>query len=111
MAPSESWREQVVRQLGEIGNIHAAVAAVPLPELLGLEVFAVRRGDHRAADKILDVSAGSHPFALPARGWRRARIGIFAVDAGDTPPQSCELFLDILHSPFLCPLYRKQSVS
>ena len=36
--------QQVLGQVGEIGDVDAAVAAMALPELLGLEVLAERRG-------------------------------------------------------------------
>ena len=39
MAPAESDSQQVLGQFGQIGDIDAAVAAVALPQLLGLEVL------------------------------------------------------------------------
>ena len=60
--------QQVGRQLGQIGDIHAAVPAMALPKLLGLEVLAVRRAHHFAADQLFDEAAdGAAGRAAAAR--------------------------------------------
>ena len=46
--------QQILRQFGQVRDIHAAVAAVALPQLLGFEVLAVRRPHHLAAHQLLD---------------------------------------------------------
>jgi len=71
-------------------------------EFIRIEMLAVRGGDHRATHEVLNVSGGAWAWALTDRRRRKAGRGVFAVDSGDTPSQGSELFLDILHSPFLC---------
>ena len=49
--------EQILGQLGEVGDVDAAVAAMILPELLGFEVLAERSVHHLAAEQLLDELA------------------------------------------------------
>jgi hypothetical protein len=74
------------------------VAAVALPELFGFEVLAVRCAHHFAADQVLDGAAGGRQGARRGSG----RAGVLAVNARQPLAQGGELFLDVLHSPFLC---------
>ena len=102
--------QQVFRQSGEVRDVDAAVAAVTLPEPLGFEVLPVRRADHFAAHELFDVErqvprrqAGLGSGLAAAGASSALARGPFPVYAGDLPPQLRELFLDILHSLFLCP--------
>ena len=94
--------EQIFRKLGQVGDIDAAVAAVALPELLGFEVLAERRGDHLAGEQLLDElrRRGAAEDAAAERGVR-----VLAVDARDALAQRGELFLDILHLRFFFAQY------
>ncbi len=91
--------EQVGGQLGKVRNVHAAVAAMALPELFGFEVLAMRRAHHFARDQLLD--GGAFRRRCARRGRWRGRI--LAVDARQPLAQDGELLLDVLHaSLFLC---------
>jgi hypothetical protein len=92
--------EKIFRQFHQVGDVHAPVAAVPLPQLFRLKMLPVGSRDHRAANEVLNEPGRSRALRFRRRRW--AGVGIFAVDARDAPPQSSELFLDILHSLFLC---------
>ncbi len=101
--------QQILRQAGEVGDSHAAVAAMALPDSLGLEVLAMRGRHHFAAHQFLDVASrfarlGAQTEWYVLANRRRRRSGVFAVDGGHPAAQSCELFLNILHSLFLCPV-------
>ncbi len=99
--PGRKLRQKIGGQLGQIGDIHAAVAPVALPELLGFEVLAERRLHHLAANQLFDEPANRR---RTGRGRRRSlALRIFAVDPRDAPAQERELLLDVLHaSLFLC---------
>ena len=101
--------QQVGRQFVQIRDIHAAVAPVPLEQLLGFEVFAARGVDHFAADELLnEVARRTQVRDARGLGGLAEPVGLarpLPVDTRDAPPQYGELFLDILHcSPFICQL-------
>src|SRR5579872_4828327 len=75
---------------------------MPLPQLLGFEVLAVRRAHHLPAHELFDEVP--RRLLVAPRSWRRRRrlAGVLPVDARNAAAQRGELFLDILHSPFLC---------
>src|SRR5262249_4260188 len=85
-------------KIGQIGNADAAMAPVPLPELLRFKVFPIPGVDHFTAHQLLNkVSRWSGNGTLRS-GAAGLWIGIFPVDPGDAPSQRGELFLDILHT-------------
>ncbi len=91
--------EQVFGERGEIGDIHAAVAAMALPNALGFEVLAEGRPDDLAGHELLDQVAAGVGFAR--RGGRALRRT--PLDPGNAAAQGGELLLDVLHaSLFLC---------
>src|SRR5205085_10221724 len=94
--------EQVFGQLDEIRDVHAAVAAVALVELFGLEVLARGVGDDVAAHHLLyEVARGALRTHRGRRRGRGSSTCVLAIDAGDLAPQLRELLLNV-HAPFLC---------
>src|ERR1019366_9603156 len=67
--------QQIFREFGKIGDVHAAVTAVRLPKLLGFEVLSERGGDDFPGEQLLDE------FRVGPQRWplRRGRVRILAV--------------------------------
>ena len=102
MAPAESCVQQIFGQARQVGDFHAAVAAVALLEALGFEVLAERRVDHLAAHPVLDEVAGrrGRPCGGAAAGGPSA---YFRSMRAISRRKRGELFLEIAQFAFSLP--------
>ncbi len=92
--------EQVFGEFRQVGDIHAAVAAVALPKPFGFEVLSQRRRDYFTGEQFLDELH----VRSQRRRRRRTQVRVLAVHPRNSLAKRRELLLDILHSLFLCPI-------
>ena len=79
----------------QVGDPHAAVTAMALPQLLRLEVLSRRRLDDRARDQVVgEMPLGGGETRLQVTGGGRS---VLAVDRRHLAAQHRELFSEIRH--------------
>src|ERR1022692_4172346 len=85
--------QQVVRKVFQIRDADAPVTAVPLVQLLGFEVAAMRGFDFLPGIIFRWLVAGGW-WLVGTRSWLR----VLSVDLGDAAAKICELLLKITHA-------------